>query len=353
MPDSRLMWTESETGTPKLVERPQEPRESEIPSIDEVIEQNDKQATQQLQQQYKQAQGLIDRQIAQGRQAILNQYEIRRSDMRRKYDAETDPKRKQSILDQTMSAKSQAMAKIQALNDKHAPEKQELDTQMQSEVQKLTQQAGMRNFRLQTIRQLVQDGSMDPIKAKKAEYKMIGIDWAPPRQQQTSKARKTQLVTDIRNIDARLKQYTPGQTGSWLNIIPGGKPFEDVKPIIVDPFTGEERKLDPKNEEDAQIIEDMRNMNVARENMINELQDIYIAENPALAKQIKDTQLFKDAAKIVANGGRLNIEGSIRKKIGEQNKGKLVQMRAPDGEIGGIPQKNIASALAQGFKRVQ
>lgn len=353
MADTRLMWIESETGTPKLVERPQESRESEMPSVDDVIQRNDKQAAQQLQQGYKQAQGLIDRQITQGRQAILNQYQIRRNDMKRRYDAETDPKRKQSILDQTMSAKSQALAKIQALVDKHAPEKQDLDAQMQAEVQKMQQFVQQRNARIQYTRQLVQGGFMDPIQAKKAEYKSIGINWTPPKQQQTSEQKKAQLIRDIRTIDARLKKFTPAQAGAFRNIIPGGKPFRSTKAVYTDPFTGEERKLDPKNPKDAQTIEEMHELNRVRKDMLGELQGIYISENPALGKNIEDTQRFQDAIKIANNGGHQNIETSIRKKIGEQNKGKRVRVKAPDGQTGTVSQKELATFLAQGYKRVQ
>jgi protein-tyrosine-phosphatase len=335
--------------------------DTRIPSIDETIERNDKQASQRLQQGYKQAKGLIDRQIAQGRQAIENQYKFKHADMKRKYQAAVragDIKGAQRLTDQIQSFRSQAMAKIQALNDKHAPENQELHARMQAEVQKLTQQAQMRNTRLQAIRDAVSAKIItDPAVAQQAEYNAAyGVIIPLSRfkaQSPSPEQKKAQLKRDIQSINNRLEQFTPGQTGSWLNIIPGGKPFEDVKPVIVDPFTGEKRKLDSKNPEDAQIIEDMHGLNTAREGMIKEYQDILITENPAIAKEIKDTQRWKDAEKISANGGRLNIEGSIRKTIGEQNKGKLIMMRAPDGEVGGIPQKNVASALAQGFKRVQ
>lgn len=314
MAESRLMWTESETGTPKLVERPQEPR---MPSVDETIQRNDKQAAQQLQQQYKQAKTIIDRQIAQGRQAILNQYEIRRNDMKRKYDAETDPKRKQTILDQTMSARSQTEAKIQALVDKHAPENQELDARMQAEVQKLTQQAQMRNTRLQAVRDLTTSGIItDPAVAQQAEYKAaygVTIPLSRFKQQGPSpEQKKAQLVRDIRSLDARLKQFTPSEKG-WLLT---------TRSKIIDPSTGEERTLKKENPEDAQIIATMDALDTARNDMIKELQSIYIAQSPTLRKKLEDIQRFRDAKKIIANGGNLNIEGSIRKKIGEQSKGK-------------------------------
>lgn len=324
MAESRLMWTKSATGTPKLVERSQEVR---MPSVDEVIERNDKQATQQLQQGYKQAQGLIDRQIAQGRQAILNQYEIRRNDMRRKYDAEVDPKRKQSILDQTMSAKSQAMAKIQALTDKHAPEKQDLDARMQAEVQKLTQQAQVRSTRLQAIRDLVASGIItDPAVVQQAEYKAAyGVDVPLSRFKQqgpTPEAKKAQLVRDIRTIDARLKKFTPSEKGLFLT----------SRSKIIDPFTGKERTLKKENPEDAAIIEDMNELNRVRGVMLDELQSIYISENPALRKDIEDTQRFRDAVKIANSGGHQNIETSIRKQIGKPTK-TIVQRNKRTGQI--------------------
>lgn len=334
MPDTRLMWTESATGTPKLVERPQEPRESEIPSVDEVIERNDKQAAQQLQQGYKQAQGLIDRQVAQGRQAILNQYEIRRNDMRRKYDAESDPKRKQAILDQTMSAKSQAMAKIQALMDKHAPEKQDLDAQMQAEVQKLTRQAEIRSTRLQAIRDLVASGIItDPAVAQQAEYKAAyGVDIPLARfkpQGPTPEAKKAQLVRDIRNLDASLERFTPGDPGKGLfNLAEKAK--------YTDPSTGEERKLNPKNPEDAVIIGQMNNLIKAREDLRSQYQNIILMENPSFRAAIEKTQAYNAAKNIYSGksdaikGG--SIEASIRKQVGKPT-GTIVQRNKRTGQI--------------------
>jgi hypothetical protein len=331
----------------------QEPR---VPSVDEVIERNDKQTVQQLQQGYKQAQGLIDRDIANGRQAILNQYEIRRNDMKRKYDAETDPKRKQAILDQTMSAKSQAMAKIQALMDKHAPEKQELDAQMQAEVQKFQQSVQTRNTRLQAIRDAAAAGIItDPAVVQQAEFNAaygvtIPLDKFKQPKGPSPEAKKAQLVRDIRNLDNSLKRFTPGDPGKGVfNLASKAK--------YVDPVTGEERKLNPNDPGDAAIIGQMNNLVKAREDLRKQYQNIILMENPSFRAAIEKTQRFDDAKKIYSGknnttkGG--SIEASIRKQAGEQNKGKMVQMRHPDGRVGGIPQKNVAAALAHGFKRVQ
>lgn len=310
---------------------------SVMPSVDEVIEQNNKQAAQQLQQQYKQAQGLIDRQIAQGRQAILNQYEIRRNDMKRKYDAEADPKRKQTILDQTMSARSQTMAKIQALMDKHAPEKQNLDTQMQAEVQKLTRQAEIRNTRLQAIRDLTASGIItDPAVVQQAEYKAaygVDIPLARFKQQGPSpEAKKAQLVRDIRNLDASLERFTPGQAGLFRNIIPGGKPFRAIKPTYIDPVTGEERKLEPDDPGDAAIISQMNNLLKAREDLRSQYQNIILMENPSFRAAIEKTQRFNAAKKQVTGKAGGHIEASIRKQIGKPIK-TIVQRNTRTGQV--------------------
>ena len=331
--------------------------ERKIPPIDETIQQNDEQAVQQLKQQYKQVQGLMDSQIASGRQAILNQYKIRRSDLERKYKAAADPKQKQSILDQTMSVRSQTMAKIQALMDKHAPEKQKLDATMQARMQEMAQEAKERNARLQVVRDLYASGIIpDPALVQQAEYKAaygVTIPLNEFRQNvPSSRQKKAQLTTDIRNINARLRRFTPGKAGSWLNIIPGGKSFKDTKAIFMDPYTNEERELDPDNEKDKIIIDQMIDLKRIRDEKVNEYQNILIEENPAAKKEIEDVQRYNDAKKIAANGENLNIEESIRKTVGDQNKGKLVQMRAPDGEEGGIPQKSVAAALLAGFKRI-
>ena len=307
----------SNWGQPVQADSAVEPQEPRMPSIDEVIEQNNEQAAQRLQQQYKQAKGLIDKQIEYGRQAILNQYEIKRIDMKRKHSAEADPKRKQAILDQTLSVKSQTEAKIQALTDKHAPENQELDARMQAEVQKLTQQAQMRSVRLQAIRDASSAGIItDPAVVQQAEYNAAyGVTIPLSRfksQSPSPKERKAQLATDIRSLTNRLERFSPSEK-HWHGT---------TRSTFVDDTTGEERTLDQNDPNDAVIIENMKALSTARDDMVKELQSIYIAESPTLRKQLEDIQRYRDAKKIAANGGSLNIEGSIRKQIGEQNKGK-------------------------------
>jgi hypothetical protein len=317
--------------------------DTEIPSVDNIIKTNDENRARQLQAQFSQAEGGINRQIGYETQAITRQYEIKRADMRRKYDA-ADPEKKKSILDQTHSLRSQTMAKLQAINDKYTPAKDELGKTLEIEMQKIAQENQQRNFRLQNIRQLVQAGHMDATEAKKAEYKLIGINWQPPKTA-SPEAKKAQLVRDIKTIDARLAKFTPGDSGEGIWNLKSN-------PKYVDPFTGEERKLNPKNENDALIIKDMRNLNIARTDLINELQNTLISENPTIKARLDRINQFKTASEQAKNGGRSNIETAIRNEIGNQNKNKRVRVQSPTGQTGTVSQNELDTFIAQGYKRI-
>jgi hypothetical protein len=303
--ESRLMWVESESGVPKLVERPQAPAPSEIPSVDDIIQMNDRQSVKQLQTQFKQTESQIDQQISYERQAILNQYEIKNADMKRRYDA-APAEKKQAILDQTLSFKSQALAKIQAINDKYAPAKDNLNKTLEAEMQKISQAAQIRNFRLQTVRQLVQAGHMDATHAKQAEYKLVGIDWRPPK---SSRSEKAQLVTDIGNLDKMLERFTPGDTGEGIFNL-------RTKPTYLDPVTGETRKLNPKNEADAAIIGQMNNLIKAREDLRKKYQQTLLMENPSFRAAIEKNEQFRKA-KAAHMSGTGNIETAVRQEVGK------------------------------------
>lgn len=332
MADTRLEWVD-QGGIPKLVEKTQTPAVEEQPSVDTVIQQNDKQTLRQLQQQFSQASGIIKQQIDDGRRAILNQYEIKRTDMKRQYDAEVDPKRKQSILDQTLSLKSQVMGKIKALDDEFLPANRELETTMNNEMQKIQQASQQRDFRLQTIRQLVQAGSMDPVKAKQAEYKMIGIDWEPPSRQSPT-TQLSELRAKITDIDKVLKRYTPSKSGEGVFTI--GR-----KATYVDPITGEKRKLDPGKPEDQTIITQMDSL--AEEGRLARSQHQAIllaspefrtyAEKKAIWDDAKAVVTGKDTAKaplkesIIIAKGKPSAPQSIGQNVIRQQNKKTGQIR--------------------------
>ena len=310
MPDTRLEWT-NQDGTPKLVERVQTPVpvNNEPPSVDMIIQQQDKQTIQRLQQQFNQASGVIKQQVDDEKQAILNQYLIRNADMKRKYDAETDPQRKQSILDQTLSIKSQVTGKIQELNDKFLPANRELETVMNTEMQKVQQASAQRDFRLQTIRQLVQAGNMDPIQAKKAEYKMMGIDWEPPARQSPT-TQLSELRAKITDIDKVLKRYTPSKERTLLKN--KGQWWGKDTATYLDPITGETRKLDPDKPEDQNIITQMDTL--AKEGMVARAQhQALLLASPEFRTYAEKKAIWDDAQTVVTgkDTGKVPLKESI------------------------------------------
>jgi len=324
MPDTRLEWT-NQDGTPKLVERVQTPVpvNNEPPSVDMIIQQQDKQTIQRLQQQFNQASGVIKQQVDDEKQAILNQYLIRNADMKRKYDAETDPQRKQSILDQTLSIKSQVTGKIQELNDKFLPANRELETVMNTEMQKVQQASAQRDFRLQTIRQLVQAGNMDPIQAKKAEYKMMGIDWEPPARQSPT-TQLSELRARIAGMNSELKRYTPATSGAGILTLA-------KKATYLDPMTGETRNLDPFKSEDRAIITQMDALAKERNTTMMQHQALLMAspefrtyaEKKAIWDAAEATMTGKDTGKlplkesIVLAKGKPEAPQSVGQSIGQ------------------------------------
>lgn len=317
----------------------QEQPENTIPSVDSLIQRQDKQAVQQLQQKFSQASSQIDRVANDAKQAISNQFRIRQADFRRKFNAEKDPDRKQAIEDQMLSAKSAATGKIQAIDDKHAPARRELQTAMNVEAQKLKGAAQQRRVQLQTIRQLEQANLMDATHAKKAAYKLAGINWEPPKQQ--IEQAKTAIETDLRGLRAIIKayDYKPKAGMQTFGVTPYGK--------LTDPITGKIRKATKEDAEQIQLLKKREGQ------LVENLQNLYMQSDPRFRMPIERAQQWAEASKALAGGDRSNIETAILDKLGKQNKGKLVRMRAPDGRVGGIPQKNVAAALAQGYERVQ
>ena len=172
-----MKWVEVD-GRRTLINNPD--YTARVPSVDKLIQRADNQAIKQLQQQFAQAESQIKQRHNDEIKALSNQYNIRRADMKRKWDAARavkDYAKANSILDQQYSFKSQCEAKVQALNDKYHSAKRELKTTFDTETQKMRSGIEQRNLRIQTIRQLVAEGTItDPAVALQAEYKLFGID---------------------------------------------------------------------------------------------------------------------------------------------------------------------------------
>jgi len=346
MPDTRLEWVESATGTPKLVERQPEQNQGPPPPVDVIAKQRDKQAMKMLQEQLGKVEAEEGQKMGDELSAINNQFMLKQRAMRAKFDAERDPARKQSIQQQMMDIKTQFQGKMQGVKDKYAPTKRQVEQARASGMQQIQQAAQKRDFELQVLRKNVNNFKSDAF-LRQAEYKAIGIDVplsqleVKPDPEQT----KQRIVRDIRVLDTVLERYTPGKVvNNWF----------DKKPLYVDPMTGEERKLDSKNPEDAAIINSMRGLEAKNKELRAQLQELYL-QDPNTRAAVENSQRRKDAKNMylpsnnTEKGG--SIEASITNTISKQNKGR-VRVQSPNGQTGTVTEKELASYIAQGFKRI-
>ena len=323
-----------------------------MPSVDELIQQRDKQSTQRLQQQFGQANSVIDQEFNYGRQAIMDQYQIVDKEQRRQYNAERDPKRKAAIKERMHGIVAQYEGKLKTLDNKFLPDRQKLETAMKAETQKMQQANAQRDFRLQTIRQLTQMGTItDPALAQQAEYKALGIDIpiAELRPKSSPEQKKASLVRDIKNLDATLKRFTPEKERTLSDIRWWGK--KNAK--IVDPLTGEERKLSPKDEGDKAIIGQMNALAERREQLRGEFQNLLMQEDPRYRQTVQDQQDRKRAKDIyMGNGGKGGgIKESLTNAVTKQGRplDKDTAIRILQ-QAGGDKAKARQIAKSQGYK---
>ena len=287
-----------------------------IPSVDDIIQQRDKQIMQQLQQRHSQVAGDIKQRSEDEKRSIRSRHAFAVANLKRQYDAEKDPGRKQTILNQKKTLEFQSMSKLTDIDNKYLPENRELETAMKIEMQKIQQANTKRNFRLQTIRQLTQAGVItNPYLAQQAEYKALGIDipLSALQPQESAQRQKAQMVTDIRNLDATLERYTQARIVKW---------GRDVKPSYLDPTTGETRKLNQKDAEDKAIIDQMDSLIQARKELRAKYQQTLLNENPAYRTAIEAQQDFSAASKTMTGK---SIQGGGLKEMGIIAKGKPKQ----------------------------
>ena len=331
---------------------------NQMPPADVIAQQNDKQVMQRLQQEFGKAASAVKLEMEDTKMSIRSNFKFASGDLKRQYDAERDPGRKQALFSRNETLVSQTMAKLAAVDNKFAPTNREMKGAYDAEVGKLKQAAQQRDLKLQTIRQLTTNGFItDPAIARQAEYKMLfGVDvplsaLRPPKQENPKEIKAT-LIRDIGNIDKLLERFTPirertllKDKGIWWGHA-GGK--------YVDPETREERKLNPKKPEDKAIMDDRDNLIRQQGELRKALHANMLAEDPAYGQIFRDQEDRQKAKKDYldpgAKGG--SIEGSITNTIAEQNKGKRIRVQSPGGQTGTVTEKELASYMAQGYKRI-
>ena len=353
MPDTRLEWVDSGSGVPKLVEKQSQQNTGTPPPVDVIIQQRDKQMLQRLQGEFNKAASAMKQQIEDDKRSIHSKYMFAEANLKRQWDAEKDPGRKQTLLNQKKTLESQALSRLADIDNKYVPANREMKGAYDAEIQKMQWTNAQRDFRLQTIRQLTQTGVItDPYLAKQAEYKALGIDipitaLRPEKQGPDPKETKAALIRDIGSIDKMLERYTPGKVTNWNDW------SLDRKAKYTDPETGEERKLNPKNPEDKAIIDDMTNLIKQQGKLREALHANMLAEDPRYGQIFRDQENRRNGADIFldrdAKGG--GIGESITNAISKQNKGR-VRVQSPGGQTGTVTENELASYIAQGFKRI-
>jgi len=294
-----------------------------IPSVDDIIQQRDKQITQQLQQRYNQVAGGIKQRSEDEKRSIRSRHAFAVANLKRQYDAEKDPGRKQTILNQKITLEYQSMSKLADIDNKYLPENRELETAMKIEMQKIQQANAKRDFEIQLIRKHTAEGRFrSNALARQAEYKALGIDvplseLQPQERQQSPSAQLSQLKTKIDNIDEILTRYTPSKERTIRDVIWWGKSAAKIK----DPLTGEERKLNPDNEEDQAIAANMDKLMEEGRTLRAQHQAILLA-SPEFRTYAEQVEVWENAKKTINGGG---TQGGGLKEMGTLAKGKPKQ----------------------------
>ena len=326
MPDTRLEWIDSDSGVPKLVEKQPQQNTGTPPPVDAIIQQRDKQMLQRLQGEFSKAASAMKQQIEDDKRSIRSKHMFAEANLKRQWDAEKDPQRRQVLLNQKETMESQTLSRLADIDNKYVPTNREMKGVYDAEIQKMQRTNAQRDFRLQTIRQLTQTGVItDPYLAKQAEYKALGIDIpiTALRPKINSEQRRASLIRNIGTLDEMLDRFTPVRDrtlvkdkGIWWGTTGGD---------YIDPITGEKRKLNPKNEDDKVIIDDLNALIGQREKLRNELRSDML-QDPQFRQTLQDQEILQNAHKeylpsnSAAKGG--NLEMSITNTISKQNKGK-------------------------------
>ena len=320
------------------------PNTGQLPSVDQIIQQNDKQMMQRLQKEFTKVASEVRQQVEDDKRSIRSKHMFAEANLKRQWDAEKDPGRKQTLLNQKKTLESQTLSKLADVDNKYFPTNRSMKQAYDTEIQKLQQAAQKRDFELQVLRKNVGNFKSNAL-ARQAEYKAIGID-VPLSQLEVKpnpEQRKAMLVRDIKNLDEMLDRFTPVRDrtlikdkGIWWGTTGGD---------YIDPITGEERKLDPEKPEDKVIIDKMNALIEQRENLRGKLQELYL-QIPEYRQVIQDQQNRRNAKNIhlpsnsAAKGG--GIKESITNLNSKHKKGRI-RVKYTGGQNGTVNEKEIAS----------
>lgn len=326
----------------------------QTPSAIQVTQQRDEQLSQKLQRDFNSQMSLIDKQSDHDTRAASNQFKIKQNRLRDKFKGERDPAKKQALEQQMLDMWSQFEGTKQGIKDKYQPQRTKFESIRDAGVAEIQAAAAERQEVVNNLRRLETAGIItDPAVVKQAEaYLLTGekVSLSAFRPRPNVEQRKTNIIRDIRNIDETLERFTGARTGDEFWGFSLAR-----KARYLDPITGKERKLDPDKGDDAIIINNMRKLASKGRELRSELQGLYL-QIPEFRKTLQDQEDRQNAQRqyLPSNhtekGG--SLEASLTNTISKQNKGKRIRVQSPNGQTGTVTEKELASYIAQGFKRI-
>ena len=329
-----------------------------MPSAIQMTQQRDEQLSQKLQRDFNSQMSLIDKQSNHDTRAASNQFRIKQNRLRDKFKGERDPAKKQALEQQMLDMWSQFEGTKQGIKDKYQPQRTELESMRDAGMAEIQAAATGRQEVVNNLRRLETAGIItDPAVVKQAEaYLLTGqkVSLSAFQPRPNIEQRKATLKRDIGTLDDMLDRFTPVRERTLLRDkgIWWGRTGGDY----VDPITGEERKLNPKNKEDAVIIKHMAALSKKREELRGELHSVML-QNPAYRQTLQDQEDRQNAQRQYLPSNRIekggSIEASLTNIISKQNKGKTLDTATAQQILkaaGGDYELAKRMAKSQGYK---
>jgi len=172
--NERLKWDEGD-GKRTLINNPD--YTARVPSVDELIRRSDRQTEQRLQQEFGKASDAVKQQVEDDKRSIRSKHMFAEANLKRQWDAEKDPQRRQVLLNQKKTMESQTLSRLADIDNKYLSQNRALENTMKAEMQKMKALNAQRDFEIQLIRKHTAEGRFrSNALALQAEYKALGVE---------------------------------------------------------------------------------------------------------------------------------------------------------------------------------
>lgn len=266
------------------------------PSVEEAARRQRDAQMQSLNSSFQSSKSEIEKNIQFDMAALNNQYGIQRNYLKGLYDRAKDDNERSQVFKRMEQVKATFIGRAQGIQDKPKQEVFELESAFKQELDKLQQKYAQEDMRVSMIRELVNDGTIDPAVGKQKALQAIGINM-PLSEFKTganAEKQKTIIEDDIRDIrgilERRFKRPVSGRF-----VIDRGLRY-------IDPVTGEPRELDPKKETDAALIQQHKNLLKALKDKETEFSELLVQSSPKLRELKRRSDIRKKALDAVAGG---------------------------------------------------